>query len=57
VVEASVTLNYTNILNIVFLALGALLVWRYFRRGGGLRMLKMMNAPIPHEQAHGHGHA
>jgi hypothetical protein len=47
VIEASVTLNYTNILNIVFLALGALLVWRYFRRGGGLRMLKMMNAPIP----------
>jgi uncharacterized protein len=37
VIEASVTLNYTNILNIVFLALGALLVWRYFRRGGGLR--------------------
>jgi uncharacterized membrane protein YraQ (UPF0718 family) len=57
VVEASVTLNYTTVLNIVFLALGALLVWRYFRHGGGLRMLRMMNAPMTHEQAHEHGHA
>jgi hypothetical protein len=57
VVEASVTLNYTTILNVVFLALGALLVWRYFRRGGGLRMLRMMNAPMAHEHAHEHGHA
>ena len=57
VVEASVTLNYTTVLNVVFLALGALLVWRYFHRGGGLRMLRMMNAPIAHEHAHGHGHA
>src|SRR5881409_1799025 len=57
VIEASVTLNYTTILNIVFLALGALLLWRYFTRGGGLRMLKMMNAPMAHEHARGHGHA
>jgi len=56
VVEASVTLNYTTILNIVFLALGAVLVWRYFTRGGGLRMLRMMNTPMAHEHAHGHGH-
>jgi uncharacterized protein len=55
VVEASVTLNYTTVLNIVFLSLAALLVWRYFRRGGGLEMLKLMNAPMAHE--HGHGHA
>jgi hypothetical protein len=45
------------IINIIFLALAASLVWRYFRRGGGLRMLKMMNAPMAHEHAHGHGHA
>jgi uncharacterized protein len=57
VIEASVTLNYTTILNIVFLALVALLVWRYFQRGGGLRMLKMMIAKKAHEPAHGHGHA
>jgi uncharacterized protein len=56
VVEASVTFNYTTVLNVVFLALGALLVWRYFRRGGGLRMLRMMNAPMA-EHAHGHGRA
>jgi uncharacterized protein len=57
VVEASVTLNYTTILNIIFLTLGALLVWRYFTRGGGLSMLRMMNAPMAHEHAHEHGHA
>jgi uncharacterized protein len=57
VIEASVTLNYTTVLNIVFLALGALLVWRYFTWGGGLRMLKMMNAPMAAEHGHGHGHA
>ena len=57
VVEASVTLNYTTVLNIIFLTLAALLIWRYFRRGGGLAMLRMMNAPIAHEHAHEHGHA
>jgi hypothetical protein len=54
VVEASVTWNYTTVLNIVFLALGGLLVWRYFRRGGGLAMLRMMAKPMAHEHAHGH---
>ena len=56
VIEASVTLNYTTVLNVVFLVLAALLVWRYFARGGGLRMLKMMNAPIGQEHAHEHDH-
>jgi hypothetical protein len=31
--------------------------WRYFWRGGGLRMLTMMNAPMAHEHGQGHGHA
>jgi uncharacterized membrane protein YraQ (UPF0718 family) len=44
VVEASVTWNYTTVLNIVFLTLAAVLLWRYFRRGGGLAMLRIMNA-------------
>jgi uncharacterized protein len=57
VVEATVSLNYTTVLNIIFLALAALLLWRYFVHGGGLRMLKMMNKPMTHEHAHGHGHA
>jgi hypothetical protein len=41
VVEAAVTWNYTTVLNIVFLALAAALVWR-FMRTGGLSMLRMM---------------
>jgi uncharacterized membrane protein YraQ (UPF0718 family) len=57
VVEASVTWNYTTVLNIVFLALGGLLVWRYFRHGGGLAMLRMMEKPVASEHAHEHGHA
>jgi uncharacterized membrane protein YraQ (UPF0718 family) len=43
---AHVSWNYTTYLNIVFIALGAALVWRYFRRGGGWGMLKMMNTPM-----------
>jgi hypothetical protein len=46
VVEASVTFNYTTILNVVFLCLGALLLWRYFRGGGGVAMLRMMEKPM-----------
>jgi uncharacterized protein len=43
---ASVEWNYTTVLNIVFLCLAAVLVVRYFRRGGGLSMLRMMNRPV-----------
>ncbi len=53
VIEASVTWNYTTYLDIVFLALAAVLLWRYFRRGGGLAMLRMMNRPMEHEHQHG----
>ena len=49
VIEATVTWNYTTYLNIAFLALAAVLLWRYFRRGGGISMLKMMNRPMAHE--------
>jgi uncharacterized membrane protein YraQ (UPF0718 family) len=38
------TLNYTSVLNVVFLVLAAVLVVR-FARTGGLDMLRMMNAP------------
>jgi uncharacterized membrane protein YraQ (UPF0718 family) len=34
IVEAAVTLNYTTILNLIFLGLVALLVFRFFRTGG-----------------------
>jgi uncharacterized protein len=55
VIEATVTWNYTTILNIAFLALAALLVWRFLATGG-LPMLKIMNTPISQsEHAHDHG--
>jgi hypothetical protein len=53
VVEASVTLNYTTVLNVVFLALAAVLVWRFVRTGG-VSMLRQMNAPAG---AHAHAHS
>jgi uncharacterized protein len=42
VVEASISLNYTLVLNVVFLAVAAVLIWR-FRRTGGAQMLAMMD--------------
>jgi uncharacterized protein len=42
VVPASIEWNYTTWLNIVFLLLAALLVWRFLRTGGP-EMLRMMN--------------
>jgi uncharacterized membrane protein YraQ (UPF0718 family) len=56
VIEASVSWNYTTYLNIVFLLLAAVLVWRYFRHGGGWSMLKMMNEPMDHDEHHDHHH-
>jgi uncharacterized protein len=56
VIEAHVTWNYTTILNIIFLALAAALVWRFVRTGG-LPMLKAMNQPAhAHAPTHGHAH-
>jgi uncharacterized membrane protein YraQ (UPF0718 family) len=51
VIEASVTWNYTTWLNIVFLVLAGLLVWRFLKTGGPA-MLRMMNRPA----ATGHSH-
>jgi uncharacterized protein len=45
IVEASVTWNYTTVLNIIFLAFATLLVWRFIRTGG-LPMLRMMDKPM-----------
>jgi uncharacterized membrane protein YraQ (UPF0718 family) len=55
---ASVHWNYTTILNIVFLIVAALFVWR-FVRSGGLPMLKAMNKPVAEGSetpVHGHEH-
>jgi uncharacterized membrane protein YraQ (UPF0718 family) len=49
VTEAGVSFDYTTVLNVVFLALAAVLVGRYVRRGGGLSMLRMMNNVSPRE--------
>lgn len=54
VVEASVTWNYTTMLNIVFLALSIVLVVRFVRTGGP-RMLRAMNGP-PASSAAGQPH-
>ncbi len=43
IVEASIQLNYTTYLNVVFLAVSAVLVWRFVSTGG-LPMLNMMEA-------------
>jgi uncharacterized membrane protein YraQ (UPF0718 family) len=51
---ASVELNYTTVLNLISLGLAAALVARYFRRGGGLPMLRMMNAPSREDEHAAH---
>jgi uncharacterized membrane protein YraQ (UPF0718 family) len=45
VVQASVQFDYTTVLNVVFLALAAALVYRFIRTGG-LPMLRAMNMPM-----------
>jgi hypothetical protein len=51
VVEALVAWNYTTWLNIAFLSLAGLLVWRFLKTGGP-EMLRMMNRPAGAEHAH-----
>jgi uncharacterized protein len=57
VVTARVAWNYSTYLNAVFLAVAAVLIWRYFRRGGGWSMLKMMNEPMGEHDHAAHGPA
>jgi uncharacterized membrane protein YraQ (UPF0718 family) len=54
---ANLSWNYTTYLNIVFIAIAAVLVWRYFRRGGGMPMLRMMNTPMAEHSGPPHEHA
>jgi uncharacterized membrane protein YraQ (UPF0718 family) len=51
VIEPHVTLNYTTVLNSLFLALAAILVTRFMKTGGP-HMLRMMSAPAPHRHQH-----
>src|SRR6267378_1640651 len=55
VVEASITWNYTSWLNLAFVVLAGLLVWRFLKTGGPA-MLRMMNRPGNHGHAHQHAH-
>jgi uncharacterized membrane protein YraQ (UPF0718 family) len=48
VIETHITWNYTTWLNIVFLGLAALLVWRFLKTGGP-GMLRIMNQTAPAE--------
>jgi hypothetical protein len=54
VLEAHILLNYTTVLNIIFLILAAILVWRFLKTGGP-EMLRMMGE-LAHEEEHGHHH-
>jgi len=56
VVEASVTLNYTTFLNVIFLILAGVLVMRFLRTGGPA-MLRMMHEPAAHGHDQHPGHA
>ncbi len=53
VLEAAITWNYTTILNIVFLIIASLLLWRFMKTGGPM-MLKMMNQKSGMTHDHGH---
>jgi uncharacterized protein len=52
VIEAHVTWNYTTVLNIVFLTVGAALVWRFFTTGARA-MLRMMGRPAGEDDVAG----
>ena len=43
--EPSISWNYTTILNILFLLMAAVLVWRFFRTGGRMMLRMMGGAP------------
>jgi uncharacterized protein len=51
VVNATIAWDYTSWLNIAFLILAGLLVWRFFTTGG-LAMLRMMDKPAAIDHAH-----
>jgi hypothetical protein len=52
VVEAAITWNYTTVLNLVFLAVAAVLVVRFLRTGGPA-ILRMMGGPPAHAGSDG----
>jgi uncharacterized membrane protein YraQ (UPF0718 family) len=58
VMQHGITWNYTSVLDLIALALSAVLIWRFMRTGGP-EMLAHMESPGGHDHAchaHGHGH-
>lgn len=60
IMEEAISWNYTTWLNIIFLCITALLVWRFFHTGGP-EMLRMMSEHDPDQASgpdceHGHSH-
>jgi len=55
VVEPHVTLNYTTVLNVIFLGIAGVLLVRFFKTNG-LAMLRMMNVPRSHAAHAEHRH-
>jgi uncharacterized protein len=55
VLEASIRWNYTTVLNIVFLAIAAVLAVRFLRTGGP-QMLRMMSNSSESADDHDHHH-
>ena len=62
VIQASVGLDYTTVLNIVFLVLAGLLVWRFFTTGGPMMLRRMTSSDhrsqmgkAAHEVTHNEG--
>src|SRR5439155_1305978 len=47
------TLNYTSVLNVIFLGIMVLMGWRFLRTGG-LEMLRMMERPADEHGHHDH---
>ena len=62
IVESGISLNYTTVLNLVFLAIAAALVWRFARTGGRMMLQMMGGKPDfnseahPDDGPHGDGH-
>lgn len=55
IMEASISWNYTTVLNIVFLLLAGALVYRFYKTDG-MGMLKMMEGDMQHDDHGGHEH-
>jgi hypothetical protein len=56
VIEAAIQLNYTTVVNGLFLVLAVVLVARFFRTGGH-QMLKLMDAPMDEAGGRQHQHS